>query len=88
MVSLFMYIIYAFYKPKPILLVVEKLYVIFGLFSVVTLTVLILCLYIGDPLTNYDKLFYFILYLFIFSLLACDLRNKHCVLSRYEWRLA
>ncbi len=72
-----------FYEPKPILLVVEKLYVIFVFCG--DINVLILCLYKGDQLANYDKLFYFI-YLFIFSLLACDLRNKHYVLSLYEWR--
>ncbi len=56
-----------FYKPKPILLFVEKFYVIFVFCG--DINVLILCLYKGDPLANYDKLFYFI-YLFIFSLLA------------------
>lgn len=49
------------------MLVVEKLYVIFVFCG--DINVLILCLYKGDPLANYDKLFYFI-YLFIFSLLA------------------
>lgn len=82
-----------FYKPKPILKVVEKLCVIFGLFSVS---------FCGDVNGSYPVFayrgstsqlgqiifFYLILYLFIFSLLACDLMNKHCASSRYEWRLA